>query len=342
MRAHRSHRDKAGSVADDGSTTEPALRTMQAIGTTAIVAVTEPAKVERAARILRDELVAIDAACSRFRADSELSALHRAGGTRVEVTPLLFDAITVACDVARRTDGAVDPTVGSAIEALGYDRDYAELDTLDTFDTELEDAPRPAPGWWRIELDPHKHTVRVPPGVHIDLGSSAKALVADRAARRVAHGVHTGVLVSIGGDIATAGTAPRGGWAVGIAADSSDPVEACDQVVAIESGGMASSNTAVRTWRRGARRLHHIVDPTTGNCASSYWSLVSASGDRCVDANAASTAAVVWGRRAVPKLVELGLPVRLVRHDGHVIVLNGWPPDSGPEFASGQIAERAS
>jgi FAD:protein FMN transferase len=312
---------------------------MQAIGTTAIVAVTEPAKVERAARILRDELVAIDAACSRFRADSELSALHRADGARVEVTPLLFDAITVACDVARRTDGAVDPTVGSAIEALGYDRDYAELDTLGT---ELEDAPRPAPGWWRIELDPHKHTVRVPSGVHIDLGSSAKALVADRAARRIARGVHTGVLVSLGGDIATAGTAPRGGWAVGIAADSADPVEACDQVVSIEAGGMASSSTAVRTWRRGARRLHHIVDPTTGNCASSYWSLVSASGDSCVDANAASTAAVVWGRRAVPKLVELGLPVRLVRHDGHVIVLNGWPPDSGPEFASGQIAERAS
>jgi thiamine biosynthesis lipoprotein len=339
MRAPHSHRYNTGVVVKDESTTEPALRSMQAIGTTAIVAVTEPAKVERAARILRDELVAIDVACSRFRADSELSALHRADGTRVEVTPLLFDAITVACDVARRTDGAVDPTVGSAIEALGYDRDYAELDV---FGTELGDAPRPAPGWWQIELDPHKHTVRVPSGVHIDLGSSAKALVADRAARRIAHGVHTGVLVSIGGDIATAGTAPHGGWAVGIAADSATPVEAVEQVVSIERGGMASSSTEVRTWRRGARRLHHIVDPTTGNCASSYWSLVSACGDSCVDANAASTAAVVWGRRAVPKLVELGLPVRLVRHDGQVFVLNGWPPDRGPEFASGRIAEQAS
>ncbi len=312
---------------------------MRAIGTTAIVVVTEPVKVDKASRILRDELVAIDEACSRFRTDSELSALHRAGGTRVEVTPLLFDAIRVACDVARRTDGAVDPTVGSAIEALGYDRDYAELDFPGA---ELDHAPRPAPGWWKIELDPHHRTVRIPPGTHIDLGSSAKALVADRSARRIAHGLHTGVLVNIGGDIATAGTAPHGGWAVGIATDSSAPVEAVDQVVAIETGGMASSSTAVRTWQRGGRHLHHIIDPTTGNCVSPYWSLVSASGESCVDANAATTAAVVWGRRAVPKLIELGLPVRLVRHDGQVIALNGWPPDSGPSLDSDPMTDHAS
>ncbi|HVA04171.1 MAG TPA: FAD:protein FMN transferase [Acidimicrobiales bacterium] len=312
---------------------------MRAIGTTAIVAVTETAKVDKAARILRDELFAIDAACSRFRTDSELSALHRADGIRVEVTPLLFDAITVACDVARRTDGAVDPTVGSAIEALGYDRDYADLDFLGA---DLDDAPRPAPGWWQIDLDPHHRTVRIPPGTHIDLGASAKALVADRAARRIARGVHTGVLVSIGGDIATAGTAPPGGWAVGIAPDSSTPVETVEQVVSIETGGMASSSTEVRTWQRGGRRLHHIIDPTTGNCVSPYWSLVSASGESCVDANAASTAAVVWGRQAVPKLIEFGLPVRLVRHDGQVIALNGWPPGNGPGLGSGPMAHHPS
>ena len=145
--------------ARSGSAAQPALRTMRAIGTTAIVAVTEPSAADRAATILREELVAIDDACSRFRDDSEVSALQRANGTRTKVSALLFDAIRIACDVARRTDGAVDPTVGVAVEALGYDRDFAELDKDGT---ELAAPSRPAPGWWQIELDPRERTVRVP------------------------------------------------------------------------------------------------------------------------------------------------------------------------------------
>ncbi len=311
---------------------------MHAIGTTAIVAVTDPATSDVALKIMRDEVVAIDRTCSRFRSDSELSALHRNAGAPVEVSALLFDAITVACDVAMRTDGAVDPTVGVAMESLGYDRDYRELHEAAAA---LDTAAEPAPGWWRIELNARARTVRLPLGTHLDLGASAKALVADRAARRIAHGRPGGVLVSIGGDVATAGKAPVGGWAVGIAPDSSVPREAVDQVVSIETGGIASSSTSVRTWQRGARRLHHIVDPATGDCAAPYWRLVSASGDSCVDANAASTAAVVWGPRAVPKLMALGLPTRLVRHDGRVVVLNGWPADGDPSPVTGSHGETA-
>jgi thiamine biosynthesis lipoprotein len=300
---------------------------MRAIGTTAIVAVTEPAAADTAAAILREELVSIDVACSRFRDDSEVCALRRAGGAPVPVSTLLFDAIGVACQVARRTDGAVDPTVGVAIESLGYDRDFDELDAEGA---ELEDPPRAAPGWWQIELDPRERTVRVPEGIHIDLGATAKALVADRAARRIGECVDAGVLVSVGGDVATAGVAPEGGWAVGIAVDSSSPLDAVDQVVSITTGGIASSSTSVRTWTRGGRRLHHIVDPTTGDSAPPYWMLVSASGASCVDANAVSTAAVVWGSRAVGKLVQLGQPARLVRHDGRVFRVNGWPSSDDP------------
>ena len=314
-----------------GPSAQPALRTMRAIGTTAIVAVTDPASADRAATILREELVAIDVACSRFRDDSEVRALQRANGARVKVSALLFDAISVACDVARRTDGAVDPTVGVAIESLGYDKDFAEIDADGAGP---QTAPTPAPGWWQIELDRRARTVRVPAGTHIDLGASAKALVADRAAQRIAASARTGALVSIGGDVATAGGAPAGGWAVGIAPDSSMPVEAVDQVVSIVAGGLASSSTTVRAWMRGGRRLHHIVDPATGDSAPPYWTLVSASGASCVDANAVSTAALVWGERAIPKLVQLGQPVRLVRHDGQVLTLNGWPPDIGPGLDS--------
>ncbi len=314
----------AGGVAPPA---QPALRTMRAIGTTAVVAVTDPTVADKAARILRDELVALDRACSRFRTDSELWQVHQARGASVKVSALLFDAIEVACAVARRTGGAVDPTVGLALESLGYDRDF---EAIDWHAAELLERPRPAPGWWHIELDARRRTVRVPTGTRLDLGSSAKAFVADRAARRIAETLRRGVLVNVGGDLSMAGEAPDGGWAVGIAADSSSARGDVDQVVAMSEGGIATSSTSVRAWRRAGASLHHIIDPATGESARVYWTLVSASGATCVDANAASTAAVVWGERALAELQTFGSPARLVRYDGRVVTVNGWPSDSHP------------
>jgi thiamine biosynthesis lipoprotein len=240
------------------------------------------------------------------------------------VSALLFEALVVAYDVARRTEGAVDPTVGGALEALGYDRDFAKRQSWDSTPARR---PVPATGWWRIELDRARRTVRVPVGTRIDLGSSAKALAADRAARRVAAATGGGVLVGLGGDISVAGAPPDGGWAVGIATDSSADPGAVQQVVAIDAGGLATSSTSVRTLSTGGASVHHIVDPATGASVAPHWTLASATGACCVDANVASTAAIVWGSGAVTKLHALGLPARLVGHDGQVVTVNGWPPD---------------
>jgi len=305
----------------------PGLRTMRALGTDATVAVTRPAVLDAAARMLRDELVAIDRACSRFRPDAELWKLDGTHGSPVVVSALLFDALTVACDVARRTEGAVDPTVGAALATIGYDRDFAAIGHGAPGDDAAHRAPVPAPGWWRIELDPRRRTVRVPPGVRLDLGSSAKALVVDRAASRIAGATGAGVLVSVGGDVRVAGPSPEHGWAVGIAADSSANPSDVDQVVAIHAGGLASSSTTVRAWRRGGRRMHHIVDPATGTSAEAIWTLASATASSCVDANAASTAAIVWGDEAPTKLRHLGHPARLVSRTGRVVTVNRWPAD---------------
>ncbi|MGD0255433.1 MAG: FAD:protein FMN transferase [Acidimicrobiales bacterium] len=297
----------------------------RALGTTVTLAVDRPDQIELAESILVGELDAIDRACSRFRADSEIWRLYASGGANVRVSPLLFEAIATACAVAERTGGAVDPTVGAAVEALGYDRDFAEVRLLTA---PLRAEPRPAPGWWRVELDASSHSVRVPPGIRLELGASAKALAADGAARSIASATDSGVLVSIGGDVSVAGAPPPGGWPIGISIDSSTPAEAVGHVVSLSSGGLASSSTAVRTWRRGNRRLHHIVDPVTGDVASEYWKLVSVAAASCVDANAASTAAIIWGAQAVAQLDALELPARLVRGDGAVTTVGGWPADT--------------
>jgi FAD:protein FMN transferase len=301
-------------------------RSVRAIGTTATVVVQEPGEADVAQRLLADELAAIDLACSRFRPDSELEMVHSNAGRVVRVSPLLFEALEVARDVAERTQGAVDPTVGNAIVALGYDRDLDEV---------LE---RPTPagalgtvaGYMHLQLSRRQRTVRIPRGVRLDLGSTAKALAADRAASRIAHALGSGVLVSIGGDIATAGSPPPGGWAVGIAMESAASDDEVEQVVAIGQGGLASSSTSVRTWVRGTRTVNHIIDPRTGDCVDPYWRLVSATGASCVDANAVTTAAMVWGPDAPDRLGRFPQAARLVRHDGDTVYVNGWPEDGAP------------
>jgi thiamine biosynthesis lipoprotein len=287
--------------------------------------------------VLRAELEAIDRACSRFRTDSEIHDLYVGDGRAVRVSELLYEAVSVACAVAERTGGAVDPTVGRAVEALGYDRDFAEVSAQGA---PLRAPSIPAPGWWCIDLDDHARSIAVPPGVCLDLGATAKALVADRAAYAIASRIGAGVLVCLGGDVAVAGPPTDGGWPVGIAVNSAEPFEA-GPVMSLMVGGLASSSTAVRAWHRGNRLVHHIIDPATGDCASNHWRLVTVAAANCVDANAWSTAAVVWGESAPERLEHLGVPARFVRHDGAVSTVARWPADTDKfEFASGWAVER--
>lgn len=291
----------------------------QALGTDVVLAMTEPELVPEANAVLEGELEAIDRCCSRFRADAEIGLLHGARGRWVDVSPLLFEALRVALDVAEYTGGAVDPTVGAAMERLGYDRDFKAV----AHRGPPTPAAQPAPGWWTVELDQRGRRARVPDGVTLDLGSSAKALVADRIAAGVG-ALGTGVVVSVGGDVSIAGPAPLPAWTIGIADDSGDG-EGVEAVVSMTEGGLATSSTASRWWMRGARRVHHILDPRTGDSALAVWRLVTVAASNCVLANAASTAAVVWGFEAPDRLEGMRLPARLVGHDGVVVTTPGWP-----------------
>ncbi len=299
-----------------GSTHFPAL------GTTAVVLTADPGALALAVDAVQETVEAIDLACSRFRPDSALSNLNRAAGQWRCVDPLLFEAIDVAVGAARATEGAVDPTVGNALVQLGYDRDFAGVPRTGP---KLQPSV-PAPGWRCIELDPVRAAVRVPPGVLLDLGATAKALAADRAAVGAATVAGCGVLVSLGGDLSTCGAPPDGGWTVEIA-DEHPGLPSPGRTVGIRSGGLATSSTMVRRWRRGDEAVHHVVDPRTGRSAVEVWQTVTVAAATCVDANTATTAAIVRGEEAVEWLRMLGVPARLVRPDGRVVRVCGWPDE---------------
>jgi thiamine biosynthesis lipoprotein len=297
----------------------------EALGTTAQVTALEPRALPPALEVLATELAAIDVACSRFRTDSEVVRLAAAGARWVDASSLLREALATGIRVARLTGGDVDPTVGRSLRALGWDSDFSIVVTRAEGDTRIDAVP--AAGWRRIEIDDDRGRVRVPAGVEIDLGATAKALAADRSAVAAFAATGTGVLVNLGGDLAVAGPAPAGGWSVRVTDDHRAGASAEGQTIAIESGGLATSSTTVRRWRTRDGEMHHIVDPRTGLPAAAVWRTVSVCAPSCVDANAAATAAIVRGEAAPAWLQSRGMSARLVRSDGDVVRTCGWPDE---------------
>lgn len=323
-----------------------ATASWRALGTTASVVTTDPAALDAAREAVVLELAAIDVACSRFREDSELAAVNAAAGRYARVSPLFGRALAVALGAARMTGGAVDPTLGAELRRAGYDRDFAELadapqDGASAQVHRLDDARRRRRGGWRaVELDAANGLVRIPEGMELDLGATAKALAADRAARAAQARAGGGVLVSLGGDVSVAGPPPAGGWAVRVMEDHAASLDAPGETVAISAGGLATSGTTVRRWRAEGERCHHILDPRTGRPAAVVWRTATVAAASCVDANAASTAAIVRGAEAPTWLLRCGLPARLVALDGRVLHVGAWPrsrPDQ-PHDATAEVA----
>lgn len=314
-----------------------AVADRDALGTTARLVVWPPEHLPTLLAVVDKELALLDAQASRFRADSEISALYQAGAGSYLISDGLAEAVGIALAAARWTGGLADPTVGTALISLGYDRDFAAIEPSTAAPPPARDR---APGWPAVRLEGNRLTV--PEGILLDLGATAKGLGADRAARAAyAAAGGGGVLVSLGGDVAVAGQPPAGGWPLLVADEHrqtraarnlagprmprafADPAIA--QQIRLGHGGLATSSVTCRQWLRAGQVMHHIVNPRTGLPADGPWRTISVAAASCAEANAASTAAIVAGDGAIGWLAAQGLPARLIGHDGQVARICGWP-----------------
>jgi FAD:protein FMN transferase len=326
----------------------PARAKWQALGTNVELLVGDDHALTQAQAILEHQLDELDMACSRFRDDSELMRVNAGAGRTIRVDALLIEAVEVALRAAELTDGDVDPTVGAALVLAGYDRDMQLLDCAPSTTGDAEEVARRPPvtapriraelirGWRAVELDRERCTLRIPRDVKLDLGATAKAWAADRAAGAIYEAIGCGVLVSLGGDISTAGPAPsqqpagqkpRTGWRIHVTDDHRSGPDTPGQTVSITGGGLATSSTTVRRWRHREQVMHHIIDPASGVPAEEVWRTISVAANDCADANIAATAAIVRGARAPEWLTELGLPARLVACNGEVLTVGSWPAE---------------
>jgi len=298
-----------------------------ALGTTAQAVVEAGAPLELSLERLDQLLDQADRAANRFRPDSEIARLNADPGLRHEVSPRLATLLRSALDWARRSHGLVDPTVGGALVAAGYGADFATLAKV-----QLGPPPTaaPVPGWWRVSLAGTWLTR--PVGVFLDLGATAKAQLADEAAAGIFEVVAGPALVSLGGDIATAGPVPPGGWVVRISDDHQAAPGTRGQTVVLVAGALATSSTVVRRWWRSGSEMHHLIDPRTGLPADGVWRTASVAAATCVEANVLATATLVGGPAGMALIEGSGAAARLVARDGRVRHLGGWTP-FGDELA---------
>lgn len=292
-----------------------------ALGTTATLCVTDQEQLLPGLELLTSELSAIDAACSRFRDDSELARVNARAGEWVDTSELFLCALKAALDAAHTTDGIVDPALGEHLRNAGYDRTFELVRRRESWT--IEPLAARSDLWREIEVDEQR--VRIPAGCALDFGATAKALAADRAATAIARKTGCGVLVSLGGDVAVGGEAPAAGWSIRITDDHTLPLDAPGPCISIGNGGLATSSTTVRRWPTDDGEAHHVLDPRTGLPAITPWQTASVAAGSCVDANVASTAAIVLGNDAPTWLADRALPARLVATDGGIVHVGGWP-----------------
>ena len=193
---------------------------------------------------------------TRFAGNSDLSRLNALRTTTVAAeTMTLIDHMIEAW---RGTAGRFDPTMGAAMRAIGYDRDFGS-----GLDSDGRLRRLPGAGCENIQIDRLTSTVTLPDGVHLDAGGIGKGLAADLLASRLA-GADSGVLVNVGGDLKAMGPGPAdGAWIVDVAEPTvADGVIA--RVALPSDSALATSTPLKRKWRRGDETAHHLLDPVTG------------------------------------------------------------------------------
>jgi FAD:protein FMN transferase len=297
-----------------------ASRAWSAWSCTVRLTVDDPAVLGAACGELKALMDRVDKAASRFRPDSELSIVNSRAGALIPVSRLLVDLVDVSLVAARLSGGAVDPTVGPAVIAAGYDTD---IEAVRRRFPQAPDEPKPVAGWQEVRLNRKLALLGVPREAALDLGATAKAWTADRAANMLSKRHGCAVLVEIGGDLRAAGQ-PREPWVVTVAERAGDE----GVLVTLAHGGLTTSTRTVRRWQTPTGYAHHVIDPRTGRPADGPYRTASVWAPTAVRANTFSTALIATGDAALGRLKLAGHPARLVADNGEITELSGWPATS--------------
>lgn len=257
---------------------------------------------------------------SRFRADSELTALNASAPAPFRASPVLFDAVSQALAWACVTDGVFDPTMLDALEASGYDRPF------DIVERHQQARPRQrhrTMRWRDIELDHERQVISMPEGVRIDLGGIGKGYTVDAAIALL--GLRPNALVNASGDLFAAGPGPDGdGWYVGV----QHPLRAQQDVATLRLSGRAVATSGVthRHWSAGGEERHHLLDPRTGECTRNGVVSATVLARTATEADVLAKCICILGAAAGLRFLARfdGCEALVVKDDGGIVTSPGW------------------
>ena len=245
---------------------------------------------------------------SRFIDSSELNRINAAPRGVAVVSDELASMLSLALDGAHATGGLVTPAVGGALLAAGYDRDFSLLSS-DCGPVE----PAAVPSIDSMVLR-GRILLRVEPLI-LDLNGVVKGRTVDDALALLGHG-----WVSAGGDLATT-------YPIVVGLPGGD-------AVTLDRGGLATSSVTKRSWLRGGRRQHHLIDPASGLPSRSQWCDVTVAAPTCLVADIAAKAALLLDDAGPAWLDERGLAGRFVDHNGSVSTNGVWTSSALLEAAA--------
>lgn len=279
---------------------------------------TNQAAADAAARAAFARIAQLNNIMSDYDTDSELSRLSRTSGEgrAIPLSPDLWLVLSRAQQIAERTDGAFDVTVGPCVSLWRKARRERKLPRVDLLTEALN-----AVGWRKLKLDPQQRTATLAvPNMRLDLGSIAKGHAIDEALRILGTNGIRSALVTGGGDMAASQPPPgRPGWRITLA-----PLDVTnappERFVLLKNAGLGTSGDLFQHVEIDGRRYSHIVNPRTGYGLTDH-SLVTVIAQDCITANTLATASSVMGPEAGMKLVEQTrrAALHMVRKPGEVI-----------------------
>lgn len=205
-----------------------------------------------------------EATLSRFRSSSELNQINDQSGVPIAVSETMWSVMYAARRAEELSGGLVTPVMLTELMTAGYTASFDRLDGEQSIMGKVATASPPL-SLQDVIFQPMDRTIRAPQGLRFDLGGIAKGWSAYRAMRLLEN--YGPTLVDAGGDIAISGLKSDGQpWLVGV----DDPFQRRESLATLRLGrcGVATSGKDHRRWMQGGRWQHHILDPRTGEPAT--------------------------------------------------------------------------
>jgi thiamine biosynthesis lipoprotein len=199
-----------------------------------------------------------------------------------------------ALDIAQRSGGAFDPTVGPLVALWGFG---AQAQAQRIPDAATLAATRARCGWERLRWQPGR--LLQPGGLALDLSAIAKGFGVDQVSAWLRqNGVHA-ALVDVGGELHGFGRKPDDQpWRVLVESSPEDDAQSDHppRVLALTERAAATSGDRWHHFEHGGEQFSHTLDPRIGAPVTRAAAAVTVVAGSAMQADAWATALTVMGR----------------------------------------------